>query len=140
MALGFEPQFNSNIIKGAMQIAIERAMSKTSDFMIEVGRSFNQYVQANKGYQNITHSLISSTGFAVFVNGDLVHEEFIDGGNAQGKAKGQRVAKENIESKGVQLVCVAGESYASLVESKGKDVITGSSQEVSDILKKVLRI
>lgn len=138
MGLKVVPAFGKDVFASAMSIAIERAKRRAINLFIEAGRSFNDYTKANKGFENQTFSLISSIGFIVVSDGDLVHEEFIEGGNSLGKSKGLNVAKANKEDQGVMLICVAGEDYAMYVESKGKDVITGSAQFATSWLRNIL--
>lgn len=139
MGIKVKPDFDKNIIIGAMSIAIERMKKRTIDNLIKAGQSFNRYAESNKGFQNQTFSLISSIGFVIADDGNIVHEEFIDGGNTEGRAKGLKVAKDNVPKQGVCLVGVAGEDYAIYVESRSKDVITGSAQYTTSLLKQVFK-
>lgn len=139
MGLGFKPAFDKEIIRGAMSIAVERSKKRVANFLIEAGKSFLAYAESNKGYNNVTFGLISSTGFLVLIDGDIVHEEFSEGGNNDGKQQGLKVAKDNAPEEGVVLIGVAGMDYALYVESKSKDVISGSSQQTEIMLKRALR-
>ena len=138
MDLSIKPEFDSRIFKGAFATAKQRAETRIVDMFISAGKAFNAYAQNNKGFENRTFSLISSIGFIVVKDGNIVHEEFIDGGNAVGREKGLKVAREEVEQAGLMLIGVAGEDYALYVESKNRDVITGSAHHVSSLLRSAM--
>lgn len=88
-----------------------------------------------------TGNLQSSTGYVIVENGRIVHEDFkqaLNGG--EGLQQGKQYAKElaSKESKGMQLIIVAGMPYAVYVEAMGLDVL--DSAEVyarNEVAKKV---
>lgn len=137
MALKFKANFDKSYIEKTAMQAIERMKKGMINELIRIGKSFNKYAEANKGFQNQTFSLISSIGFVVSDDGEIIHQEFIDGGNEVGAQKGIKVAKENTPGQGVCLIAVAGENYAVYVQGKNLDVIQGSSQHATTLLKEV---
>jgi len=113
--------------RDAATVWMERARAKT---------------KAQGGFGNITYNLRSSIGFLLLDNGREIAIEFETVGNGDaGAAKGMAYARElaGIYTDGITLICVAGEDYAAAVESKGYDVITGSSlyieQDLADLLE-----
>lgn len=141
MGIGLKPaKSNRDVLREAMSIAVERAKMRTVALFTDAGKSFLEYAKANKGFQDITFSLISSIGFAVVKDGVIVHMEFTEGGNDQGKAKGVSLINSLVEqTNGVSLIAVAGEDYALYVESRNRDVITGSAQHTTSLLKQALK-
>ncbi len=80
--------------------------------------------------------LRSSVGYAVIFDGDVRIEKFdqvLQG--AEGVVAGQKLVQELAAkyNKGMVLVVTAGMEYAAAVESKGYDVITGSSYEAEKL-------
>jgi len=96
-------------------------------------------------YIEWTHYLKASIGFVVYNDGEKIAEHFDTGASGKGSAganKGQELA-DRVASEyptGFVAVIVAGAEYAAYVESKGYDVITGATNEASDLLKKYLQI
>lgn len=141
MGLGLKPaSSNKEVLRGAMSIAIERMKKRNVELFIKAGKSFLDYAVSNKGFQDVTFSLVSSIGFAVVKDGEIVHMEFTNKGNSEGQSKGEELIKNLVENSGVMLIAVAGENYALYVESKNKDVITGSAQHTTSLLRRALKL
>lgn len=85
------------------------------------------------GFNDQTGNLRSSIGFVIFYNGEIVSENFEESPRGTDKATGLTEGKSFAESEGIDhqsgwaIVTVAGMEYASWVEAKGYDVITGST-------------
>lgn len=91
---------------------------------------------ANGGFNDVTGNLRSSIGFAIVDHGSIKNENY-EGKGSLGKQEAKNFIRElkgDFED-GYALIVVAGMGYAAAVESKGKDVITGSSLEAESILK-----
>lgn len=96
------------------------------------------------GFNDITGNLRSSIGYIILKNGKITAEDFQPSDNgtdretgvAQGLNFANIVASEY--GRGIVLICVAGMEYAAAVESKGKDVITGSTLNLTTRLKELL--
>ncbi|WP_181306971.1 hypothetical protein [Rufibacter sp. XAAS-G3-1] len=97
-----------------------------SPLKIKPNRSGN-ITQATPRYKDRTGALTSSVGFLIQNNGKTIREHFPETG--EGTAKGIAVARRAAAKypTGLVLVVVAGMEYAAAVESKGYDVLTGSS-------------
>lgn len=97
------------------------------------------------GFHDITGNLRSSIGFIIIENGKQIINDFQESEIGTDKATGTAAGLEFAESiasefpKGIALICVAGMGYAAAVESKGKDVITGSTLNLQTQLKTLLR-
>lgn len=112
--------------RDAATVWMERAKEKT---------------KAQGSFGNITFNLRSSIGFLLLDNGREVAIEFETVGNGdEGVKKGMDYARELAGgyADGIVLICVAGEEYAAAVESKGFDVITGSSLYIEEDLAELL--
>lgn len=132
------PKFNTSNLNKVFQASAEKMLQKAKARFIEVGVSFKKYAKENKGFEDHTFNLVSSIGFGIAFQGQLIHVDF-EGKGAEGVEKGEKLVAE-LASKcsNMTLICVAGENYALAVESKGRDVITGSSQVVEGLLKRLM--
>lgn len=120
-------------------ISIQEAMQMTLQEAVNKAKSVNTY-------KDQTNNLRSSIGYVLYYNGQEVAQAFAKSGTGQegngsegvqrGKDLAGRAAKKY--SRGFVGVLVAGENYAVFVESKGYDVITGSTLRFADDLQKYL--
>lgn len=100
-------------------------------------------------YKDRTNHLRSSIGYQLYNRGELIKEGFSKAGNgtegdasATGMEKGREVARDAaaLWPQDIIGVVVAGADYALYVESRGYDVITGSSQQLNNLLQENLRL
>jgi hypothetical protein len=86
-------------------------------------------------YKDQTHALRSSIGYVLYYKGNEVANYFESAGGeagGEGVESGLNFARETAmpySGKTIVAVVVAGMNYALYVESKGMDVITGSSRQ-----------
>ena len=112
--------------------------------LAEVGEAFvndaRNKTPAEGSFTDQTGDLRSSIGWVIARDGNILTAKF-EGKTAEGRAQGQKTADEVIRqhSKGFVLVVVAGMEYACAVESKGKDVITGSIPAAKALLKRKIK-
>lgn len=95
-----------------------------------VGEQFVATARLNGTYQDRTGNLRSSIGYLVLKRGKVVSiSSFESSNNNSGAITGKKFILELSEKfpAGYVLICAAGMEYAAAVESRGKDVITGSS-------------
>jgi hypothetical protein len=91
-------------------------------------------------YQDQTGALRSSIGYVLYHNGMEVASNFESTGGEQGNEGAQkglsyaRSMAEKYGSSGMVAVVVAGMDYALYMESKGQDVLTGSTRQFADDL------
>ena len=120
----------------------QRLRQYAIDKLIEAGDRYVTDAWANADFLNHTFDLRSSIGFMVLENGKVIHKKFKTQGNSQnGVREGQQVALvEGIKASrdDLVLIVVAGMFYAIYVESHGRDVLTGSSTKVVQMLRKSL--
>lgn len=96
-------------------------------------------------FKDHTGNLRSSIGFVILKNGEPLEQTFkpsdIGTDKETGMLKAMVVAKQISANfpKGFVLIVVAGMEYAAAVESKGYDVITGSSLIAEDALRKAVK-
>lgn len=92
-------------------------------------------------YIDDTGYLRSSIGYAIYNNGICISQNYEPGTNGEGAAGGMEAAKRTANqvaakyTTGIVAVVVCGADYAAAVESKGYDVLTGSSKEMQKIFK-----
>lgn len=100
-------------------------------------------------FMDQTGHLRSSIGYAIFKNGKVIHDDFENSpeGTDQdtGRSRGYEYAMANAGANiGYILIVVAGMEYAAVVESKGYDVITGSSfraeEEVKNFINNISKL
>lgn len=96
------------------------------EWLILVGEEAYEMAVSSRAFQDQTGCLISSIGYAVVRDGEILH---VGGFNVvlngeEGRKKGKKLIEEMIPSKGTSLIFVAGEHYATFVEAKGYDVNT----------------
>lgn len=122
--------------------AIAEAFEKTLLEVTALAKGTNTYIDR-------TNHLRSSIGYQLYNRGQLVSEDFSKAGtgaegdaSASGMQKGREAAQEaaKLWPQDIIGVLVAGADYALYVESRGYDVITGSSQQLNTILQENLRL
>lgn len=108
------------------------------------GLEFVREARSTTTYKDITGNLRSSIGYILLNNGKVIEENFeaSDVGTirSEGVVEGIFFAQGIAEdyTRGIVLICVAGMDYAAAVESKGYDVITGSSLNLQTRIKELL--
>lgn len=115
---------------------------KAVKHLMVIGESVVKYARDDKSlarhYTDRTGNLRSSIGYVVVQDGMIAFSSF-DGNTEKGKAAGRNYAIEVAQSLSpnkTYLVWVAGMEYASYVEAKGFDVISGSGNWLeSNIVK-----
>lgn len=140
--MGLTPGFTKKDINDYIQKklkgyrkAIELRLKRTGEEFVKLARENGQYLDQ-------TGNLRSSIGYIVLYNGIVLSEDYKAVNNgSEGVKKAQSFAEKIADQypEGFVLVCVAGMEYAAAVESKGKDVLTGSSQIAEQILKQALK-
>lgn len=135
--MGLNPQFTKADIKSYIDNKIRSYRAAILNRLQQAGEKFVILARNGGGYIDQTGNLRSSIGYLVLYNGSLLFEAF-PGDKTEGKQKGLDLANKEYSTKGYCLICVAGMDYAAAVESKGKDVITGSSQIIEGWLKNAL--
>jgi len=138
--MGFRPRFTKSDIKVAVELQKVRFRNAILYRLELVGWEFvkmaREKTASNGGFNDVTGNLRSSIGFAIIDHGKINTENY-DGKGSLGKQEAKnfiRTLKGDFED-GYALIVVAGMGYAAAVESRGKDVITGSSIEAESILK-----
>lgn len=135
--------------------------ARTKEASEEWHRDAKDIVTANKlagggaldleySFNDQTGQLRASIGYIVVYNGQVLNFNFdtsdvkVKQGKEDEREEGKSLAIEYANSlvkneKGYCLICVAGANYAFYVEAKGYDVITGSSLEATETLRKWFR-
>jgi len=150
---GLIPAFTISGLLGTVDKFAKERERQHFEILSYVGIECVNWAKNNHGYDDQSGNLTSSIGYAIIVDGNVKSSKFtgetvtsdIDGGNKktkrmktsrEGKAYG-RIAVQEIAGEfptGMVLVVVAGMEYAAAVESKGYDVISGSSYECEELM------
>lgn len=97
--------------------------------------------KSDGGFGNITWNLRGSIGMCVVLNGKIIDTYFPpitkgEHGTTLGREMAERLAVYGKESEGVNMVFVAAESYASIVQTTERDVI---NHVIGDNLEEALK-
>jgi hypothetical protein len=127
-----------DVLNGVLVVAEK----KIEAGLVEIGVQFVADAKANGQYMNDTGNLRSSIGYIVSKGRKIISSGFntVQGGNV-GKTKGFFLAKSMLKDnkeRALRLIVVAGMEYASILESKGRDVLTGSSSKAINDLKSLV--
>ena len=94
-------------------------------------------------YKDQTHRLRSSLGYVIYKDGQEVASNFQSMGGEKGDEGVQICIRKAAEAAagipGIVAVVVAGADYASYVEAKGFDVLTGSALQLQQLFEAELR-
>jgi len=128
-------------IRRRIERSVQALEQQVIERLVQAGEAFVQNArQQNKG------DLGSSIGYAVFRHGEKVAGSRFEpapaaNGETSGAAKGRALIEQMAENhpSGCVLIVVAGASYAAVLESKGRDVLTGSSQQAKASLTKAIK-
>jgi hypothetical protein len=140
--MGLVPKFTEAQLKQMIAEKVQRIETAVLFRLQRIGEQFVTDARLNGTYKDRTGNLRSSIGYIVLKNG----EQYSEGGfvqiktGVQGTSVGKSILTEAMLKfpKGYVLIVVAGMSYAAAVESKGRDVLTGSSQTAVISLKKAI--
>ncbi|MCY4781441.1 hypothetical protein ORI89_17410 [Sphingobacterium sp. UT-1RO-CII-1] len=126
----------SKEIEKNIELETIKHLSKVLNRAVELVRT----KMLNEAYQDHTGNLNSSTGFLIYKDGKVVHEDFrlSDKGTDResGLKKGRSVAFSVLrENSGWGVVLVSGEEYASWVQSRGYEVVLGATTGLDSKLK-----
>jgi len=146
MAVTIKADFNMAAIQKEIEQAVQKYKLEVIQAYRDAATVWMERARAKTkiqgGFGNITFNLRSSIGFLLLDDGREIAIEFETVGPGEaGAATGMAYARELAGSytDGIALICVAGEDYAAAVESRGYDVITGSSlyieQDLADLLE-----
>ena len=110
------------------------------------GELFITYAKENTpekgGFKDQTGNLRSSIGYVILKDGNVIFESF-PGVTKEGVTAGRKAITEAIgeykNHKGFVFIGVAGMEYGIFVESKGIDVISGSSYKIINTITKSLK-
>lgn len=147
MKFKLTPMFTQADIQKEVATFLERVHKVTRNELIQIGLEFvteaRQKTKGQGGFDDQTGNLRSSIGFVLTYDGAIVHEDFspADKGTDKttGLGLGRSMAADLVESQGWGIITVAGMEYASWVEAKGYDVITGSTLGAQGKLEKAFK-
>jgi len=126
---GLIPEFTMGDINRRIDKFHQAKVRKCFEVLSYVGIECVKFAKKHHGYMDQTGNLTSSIGYAVIYDGEIKKSMMM---HETGAALVDQLARQY--PKGMVLVVVAGMEYAAAVESKGYDVITGSSQEGEQLM------
>lgn len=143
------PKFTGKDVAAYLAQAMQTIEQDLVNRLIRVGETFVKNARSTDTYKDQTGNLRSSIGYIILKDGSQIMSNFKVAGagkknkgtqGGSGVNKGQEAAAIVAAQypTGYVLICVAGMEYAAAVESRGKDVITGSSLKAKQQLKESL--
>lgn len=146
--MGFKAKFDINKLFEGVQAEMEdevdailTSITAAMEEAVKMARSKDGL--SVRDYQNQTGALRSSIGFQIYDHGELFSENF-EGVNLPGADKGLREGRLLAQEAAapykdtIVVVLVAGMDYALAVESKGYDVLTGTTDKLQKILEEAI--
>jgi len=141
-----EAQFNPAELTRQIQEEVDKqtleTLIKVSSRAIEIART-RAAAKEMKIYENHTGNLESSTGFIITRDGKIVHKDFklADEGTdkSTGMQTGLNTALSVLRERGWGIIIVAGMEYASWVEGKGFEVLTGAMMNYEQYLEQAFK-
>ena len=131
---GLLPKFTMRDINARIDRFEKEKTRKMFEVLSYVGIESVKFAKQNHTYEDQTGNLTSSIGYAIIVDGSIDKASMM----AEESAKViDELARQY--TNGMVLVVVAGMEYAAAVESKGYDVITGSSMYADSELLPFMR-
>ena len=139
-----ERAFDSQKIHAYIEKQVRERQSEIVEFLKSKGIEHTEIARSktlsSNPYNNITFNLVSSTGFSIVQSGKVLFSYFpVLRTGKEGQKKGisisRKAAKELSGTNDIILVLVAGESYASFVQGKGKDVTKLASIKLGTVLQ-----
>ena len=131
--MGIAPKFSAADVHKMVEAKMQGVTAQIEAKLIRVGNKFVADARQKADFTDRTGNLRSSIGFIVLKDGKQIAADFeksVKGTDkVTGEVTGVGLANQigNKFNKGYTLVVVAGMEYAAAVESKGRDVLTGSS-------------
>lgn len=142
---GLIPLFSDKDVKAWFSIFQDQAEEKFLKALQYAGEYFVKIARSEGRYIDHTGNLRSSVGYAIVKEGKMVQSDFAKAGKGSDQATGQREGEKlvrelaQIYNSGYVLIGMAGMEYAVSVEAiEGKDVISGSTERVMEILELAL--
>lgn len=142
---GLIPLFLDKDVKAWFSIFQDQAEEKFLKALQYAGEYFVKIARSEGRYKDHTGNLRSSVGYAIVKEGKIVQSDFVKAGKGSDQATGQREGAKlaqdlaQIYNGGYVLIGMAGMEYAVSVEAiEGKDVISGASERVMEILELAL--
>lgn len=140
MKIGFEIVTDMNKLAAEIQQEIDAETLKHLAKVLNVAIEKVRKKMETTPYQDHTGNLNSSTGFIIIKDGKVVHKDFRESDKGTDKTTGLKeglslALAELRESTGWGVVLMSGMDYASWVQSRGFDVLLGTTLNLDAILK-----
>lgn len=138
--MGIRQNWTKADIKRAIKERVAQYRNAITDRLKFAGEQFINLAREKGDYMDHTGNLRNSVGYMIFYGKRLLASAFVGTEGIavkEGRKAANRIARDHPD--GYIFIGVAGMDYAAAVESKGKDVITGSAKVIEKLLKKSLK-
>ena len=143
--MGLKANFSNSDLSNYHKKIEQDIFNKAIQTYLILGETIITYAKNDVGFMDQTGNLRSSIGYVLFVNGQVYKESYE--GKQEGIRAGKDLAKDltsSLRRSPIVLVITAGMNYAYQVETRGKNVISGSEnyarQQADSIVKQLLNI
>lgn len=116
---------------------VNRAINLFIEAFDKAGKMIVTHAKQMGSYQDQTTYLRSSIGYLVVKDGVIIRSGGF--GTNQGGSTGLEVAQSFIQGSGLELIVVAGMSYARYVEAKNYNVLTSAEHLAGQIVPSMLK-
>lgn len=153
MDIKITPKFSDDDLERMILAKMQKAEPVILTMLQKIGEEFVRNARLNGSYKDQTGNLRNSIGYVILKNGEQLFENFTLAARVsakgktkftKGSAEGKEIAMQLIKDltpqfpTGIVLIVVAGMNYAAAVESKGREVLTGSSKIATRSLEKAM--
>jgi len=136
------PKFSRKQVEVFVRREVQKIEAAILSRLLRIGENFIKNARSLGNYKDQTGNLRSSIGYVIMKDGEQISISFpgkSSVGSSQGKTIAEKLKRKYSKTKGMVLICIAGMEYAAAVESRGKDVITGSTIIAKEELKKAIK-
>lgn len=145
MSSSMTPLFTEDDVERWFDHFQERANEKIFNLLSAAGEKFIEVARKSGSYHDQTGNLRSSIGYIIAIDGEVVSENFELSQKGTDRITGENKAHRlagviSLSYKGgFVLIGVAGMNYATAVEARGCDVVSGANVKCDEYLRKALK-
>lgn len=140
MKIGMVITTNMKSLAAEIEKAIEAEVVKHLSAVLHRAIELVRTKMLDKAYEDHTGNLNSSTGFIIYKDGRVVHQDFRLSDKGTDRQTGLQTGlnealSELRETSGWGVVMVSGMEYASWVQSRGYEVVLGAAKNLDAALR-----
>ncbi|MFZ4548944.1 MAG: hypothetical protein ACOYN4_15955 [Bacteroidales bacterium] len=137
-----KPNFTIQDLTRHMNKSIDKIEKAIVMRLVRLGEECVNKARTERGYTDRTGNLVSSVGYVVVANGEIISKGFESSkGSTDGVEKGRKLA-ERLSADfptGYALIVVAGMDYAYHVEAGGRNVLSTAENYAKQRLPELLK-